>query len=270
MKTVIFSLTNKVCNAQSDDTNHFWGLGDMVRGIVCVYHVCKRLQYNFIIDIQHHPMSLYLKERTHDYTDLIKKNKDNIKFIYPPNNENYYPANSENYILNQTDDIIFFITNDFYYGEIDIKCKELLRDLFTPNEKFQHFIDTKLLNINLKDYSVIHFRLGDDYLVRKNINTRLMNECYQLFIRNREKNQILMTDNNYFKNMLIKSENIFTFDTKSVHIGYKDHESDIEDTLFEFIVLLNVNKIKHYCVYGRTSGFVNTANIINDIELIKM
>jgi hypothetical protein len=262
MKTVIFSLTNKVCNIKSDNTNNFWGIGDMVRGIVCVYHICKRLQYNFIIDIQYHPISLYLKERTHDYTELIYKNKDSIPFIYP--------ENSENYISNHKDNIIFFITNDIYKGEIDIKCKELLRDLFIPNEKFQHFIDNKLLNINLKDYSVIHFRLGDDYLVRKIINRQLMNKCHKIFLRNREKNQIVMTDNDYFKNMLIKSENVFTFDTKSVHLGYKDHETSIQDTLFEFIVLLNVSKIKHYSAYGWTSGFINTANIINDIELIKM
>jgi len=258
MKTVIFSLTNKVCNIQSNNTDNFWGIGDMVRGIVCVYQICKRLNYNFIIDIQHHPISFYLKERTHAYTDLI--DKDNIHFI----------GNSEYYILNHPDDVIFFITNDHYKDEIDIKCKELLRDVFTPNEKFQDFIDTKLININLKDYSVIHFRLGDDYLVRKNINTELMNECHQIFLRNREENQIVMTDHDYFKNMLIQTENIFTFDTKSVHLGYKDHENSIQYTLFELMVLLNVSKIKHYSAYGWTSGFINTANIINDIELIRI
>jgi len=262
MKTIIYSLTNSVCNVESDNTNNFWGLGDVVRGMCCVYQICKKLNYSFIIDIQHHPISLFLKQRTHDYEEYIKSNKNNIPFIFP--------CNTENYILNNNENIMFFMTNDSYNGEVDIACKELLKDLFTPNETFQKYIDSKLLNINLKDYSVIHFRLGDDYLVRKIIDMKLISHCYNIFKNNKEDNQILLTDNDFFKKLLKNKENAFTFDTNLAHVGYKEHEKIIQDTLFEFIVLLNVNKIKHYSVYGWKSGFINTANIINNIKLIKI
>lgn len=262
MKTVIFTMTTTVCNLISDDVNNFWGIGDMIRGICCVYNICKKLNYTFILDIQHHPIALYLKKNEHIYTDFISKNKHTIPFIFP--------NKSENYIVSNKEDIIFFVTNDIYNGEADEKCKTLLRNLFEPNEVFQQFINEKIANINLKEFSIIHFRLGDEYLVQKKINMKLIEKCYELFKTHREEKQILLTDNDYFKDLLKTKENVMTFDTKSVHLGYKGHKNNIQETLFEFIVVLSVKKIKHFNVYDWTSGFVNAAKIINSANLIKI
>uniref|UniRef100_A0A6C0F0R4 Uncharacterized protein n=1 Tax=viral metagenome TaxID=1070528 RepID=A0A6C0F0R4_9ZZZZ len=79
-----------------------------------------------------------------------------------------------------------------------------------------------------------------------------------------------MSDNNEFKNILVDKEKAFAFNTKIIHLGYKDHENDIEDTLFEFMILLKVKEIKHFSIYGWISGFIKTANIITNVKLIKI
>jgi len=262
MKTVIFVWTTNVCNVKSDNVNGFWGIGDTIRGLICVYYICKELNYEFIVDIQHHPVSKYLKQRDHKYLDLIKDAKDKIPFIYP--------GNSKAYIIDHSDNITYLFTNDDYKENIDDDCKAFLKDLFTPNEQFQTYIDNKILGLCIEEYSVIHFRLGDDYLVRKNINNELIKSCINIYKNHKEEKQILMSDNNEFKNILVDKEKAFAFNTKIIHLGYKDHENDIEDTLFEFMILLKVKEIKHFSIYGWISGFIKTANIITNVKLIKI
>ena len=262
MKTVIFVWTTNVCNLKSDNVNGFWGIGDTIRGLICVYYICKELNYEFIVDIQHHPVSKYLKTRTHRYLSLINDLKDKIPFIYPDN--------SKTYITNHSDNIVYLFTNDDYKNNIDNDCKLFLKDLFIPNEQFQTYIDNKILGLNMEEYSVIHFRLGDDYLVRKQINYNLIQYYYNIYKNNKTEKQILLSDNIEFKSILVKNENAFCFDTRIIHLGYKNHENDIEDTLFEFIILLKVKEIKHFSVYGWVSGFIKAANMITNVKLVKL
>ena len=48
MKTIIQVWTHKVCNLTTTDDYAFWGIGDMIRGTIKLYQLCKRLNYKFI------------------------------------------------------------------------------------------------------------------------------------------------------------------------------------------------------------------------------
>ena len=108
LKTIVFVFTHKVCNLEADDTNNFWGIGDMIRGLINVYQIAKKYNYNLIIDTQLHVISEYLEILNHEYSNYILENKNNICFVDDP----------EYHIKNNKDDLIYFFSNTNYKEEI--------------------------------------------------------------------------------------------------------------------------------------------------------
>ena len=265
MKIVIFVWTRTVVNLVPDSYSNYWGLGDIIRGIINVYQICKKNNYEFIVDINKHEISKYLLIKEHNYSSIIDYN--NIYFTNDP----------ESYINKSENNIVYLLTNDFYKNEITEDCKLFLNTLLTPNNTFNEYMNNKLieynLNLELKNYSIIHFRLGDETLT-KNIDTIKNNKNLEyyvnLFIKNKTEKNILFSDNNIFKTYMKENYNAFILDTKVTHIGYLHNINSIEDSLFEFFILLQVKEIKYYSIYNWISGFINSAHIINNIPLIEL
>lgn len=263
VKTVILVWTTKVCNLNSNNMHNFWGLGDIIRGTIQMYQLSKILNFQLIVDIQLHQLSQFLKKREHLFSNLIYENKDNILFI----------SNVKNKILEHKDDILYCFTNDIFYEPITDDCKEFIKDILTPNDIFQQYIFEKNILQN-KSYNIFHFRLGDNELVRNNINNNF--EKYTLYldkeINNNElqQNNILLSDSYMFKQYIKQNfnySNLFMFDTNIGHLGYHTDENKLKDTLFEFFILTKANKINTYSVHSWTSGFVTICNNIYDIPL---
>ena len=126
-------------------------------------------------------------------------------------------------------------------------------------------------NIGLStNYSIIHFRLGDSYLVRGQSSGVNFDHLYNKYLQNKEDNQLIISDCHIFKKFIKeKDTNVIIFDTKSIiHMGRTD--GDIKDTLLEFILILNSNNIKTFSIHCWTSGFVLYPSILQNIPLIKI
>lgn len=198
--------------------------------MVHVYQICEKLNFEFIVDISNHEISNYLIIKEHNY-------KSNIDY-----NNIYFTLNAESYISENTNNVICLLNNEFYKDEIDYKCKKFLNNIFTPNNNFKEYINNKLIEYNLhlelKQYSIIHFRLGDEKLVN-NIDNILNNEnleyYIELFIKNKTEKHILFSDNDIFKNFMKEKHNAFILDTNITHIGYNNNINNIQDSLFEFL-----------------------------------
>jgi hypothetical protein len=257
LKTIVFVFTHKVCNLVVDDTHNFWGIGDMIRGLINVYQLAKKYNYNLIIDIQLHVIGEYLEIINHEYSNYILENKNNICFIDDP----------ESHIKNNKDDLIYFFSNQNYKEEITEECREFIKNILKPNEQFNDYIEKQLeFNNTPCSYNILHFRLGDDGLVRKknkdysHLNNRLEN--------NIEENDILMSDSKDFKNYCkLKFPNLFQYNMNIGHIGLLSHKDSIKDTLFELMIITKAKKIKTYTVHSHISGFVK---FIHDIYNIKL
>lgn len=258
-KTVIQVWTHKVKNLKSDDYNNFWGLGDIIRGTIKLFQLSKKLNFTLLVDIQLHPVSTYLKQQIHPYNNLIQDNKDNINFMYP--------NTVENHILNSKDDVIYFLTNDGFQTieePLTEECKNFLKSILVPNEEFMSYLINKLGEIPYDNFEILHYRLGDETLIRNN-NSQNLNDLKNHVEQHRGTNSILMSDNIVFKNHIKNSNSdIFMFDIIPVHLGYHDNYL-IRDTLFEFFVMVNSKKIKTYSVHGWISGFVYWTHLIYDI-----
>jgi hypothetical protein len=233
----------------------------MIRGYIDMYQLSKKYNFKLIIDISLHPISKYLITKSHEYSDLIENNKNNIIFTINP----------EEYILNNKDNIIIFNTNSQknrkkIHKNISDDCRKYIKDILTPNDKMQQYISEYLSQIKKSDYNILHYRLGDKF-DNKNKN---YNKYIDSILINKEENDILMSDSIKFKELIKEKTDIYMFDIDIGHIGTDNDDKLIKNTLLEFFIMTNANKIKTYSNYTWISGFVLWASYIYNIPLIQI
>ena len=261
-KTVIHTWTQKVVNMTKTKTENFWGLGDIIRGTIKLYQLSKKMDFELIVDIQHHPISRFLKCTNTKYPDLIRNHKDNINFVLP--------GKVEEYIKSSKYDVVIFLTNDLCdENDIDDECKEFIRKIFTPNSFFEEYISVKKTELCINEYNIIHYRLGDQELIHKN-NSQSLLEYFNHLQKNKEDNDLLISDSESFKNYVKQNTKIDLFNTNTAHLGYEQNPSKTMDTLFELFLIIDAKKIKTYSIYSWISGFVYWIHKIYDIPLEKI
>jgi hypothetical protein len=182
---------------------------------------------------------------------------------------------SEKFIIHnkkKSVDVLIFFTNDKFNDPITEACKDFIKHNFTPNNDFLDYIIEKINRIPFKEYSILHYRLGDDELVKNIKNKKLNINSFVDHInktknKTKDENYILVSDSLNLKKITRRSTDVFMFDSIVAHMGCS---KDLKDTLFEFFIITNAKKIKTYSVYPWTSGFVKIANDIFDVPLEKM
>jgi hypothetical protein len=153
MKTIILVWINESNNLKQDNYNHFWGLGDMIRGAIHMHQLSKKMNFHLIVDIQKHTLSNYLKQETHSYSSMIQNAKTD------------FVSNPEEYIIHHPSDVIYFFTNANCDMNITDDTKLFIKNILTPNEDFKTYLNTFKPPT---EYSILHYRLGDEELVRNN------------------------------------------------------------------------------------------------------
>jgi hypothetical protein len=271
----VISLSDKVvilCSTQKhiNDKNKY-GLGDMIRGYIGMYQLSKKYNFKLIIDISLHPISKYLITKSHEYSNLIENNKDNIIF----------DKDSEKFILNNKNNIIIFDTNytinhKKLYKNISDDCRKYIKDILTPNDEMQQYISEHMSHISNIDYNILHYRLGDkekNYW-SKYIRNIIKDNNYDIYIdsvlKNKEENDILMSDSIEFKELIKENTDIYMFDLDIGHIGTDNDDKLIKNTLLEFFIMTRANKIKTFSNYTWVSNFVLWASYIYNIPLIQI
>jgi len=275
MKVVIFVWTidpypYNMSHYIGNNKDGFWGIGDIIRGMISTAMICKKLNIEYYIDVFNHPISNYLDLIDYNYKEYVNKN---INKVYWPGQ-----GNTINYINTCNDDTpILIMTNEIIDGNvcphknIPYDVIENILALFKMNRLFEGYYLHVKHNIGLlDDYSIIHFRLGDSYLVRGQSPGVNFDSLYNKFLQNKEDNQLIISDCNIFKKFIKeKDTNAIMFDTKSIiHMGRTD--GDIKDTLLEFMLILNSNNIKTFSIHNWRSGFVLYPSILKNIPIIRI
>lgn len=177
---------------------------------------------------------------------------------------------------------LLICTNAYCNENISMECKQFMKTLLTPNDRFAKYIHHKnALHDVLAPYSILHIRLSDEFnetetnepeINPESIST--MNDATQIVRVHAEQNDIFISNSLRLKQHL-KSENvnIRTFNTNPMHFRSVSTCSEAEsfkETLYEFFTLTNASKIKTHSAYGWVSGFVKFAGLIYDVPVIDL
>ena len=235
--------------------NNFWGLGDLIRGTIGMFKLSKKYNFNIIVDLSLHPLSQFLKNDEHPYSNIIRENKDNIPFVMPNIAESYIT----NKLYSEHKNHICLCSNMpliSYDSDCSSDLSDFIKNIFRPNDLFSEY----LLNFSRQDYSIIHYRLGD--------SSELVDfqKAYEHLIKHYKKSDIFITDSQKFKSIVSK-DNIDMLKTKVCHIGYNECYEELRDTLVEFFTIMNSKKITSFSTYSWISGFVYAIHYIFNIPL---
>jgi hypothetical protein len=222
------------------------------------------MKFRFIVDIQHHPISCFLEIQKTEFSEFVFNNKNNIDYVC-------YGA-VEEYINQTNKDVLLILTNDFFNGTISNDCKNFIKNILNPSKEYKKYIDYQITKIPFEKYNILHYRLNDDEFknigVGKNID--YLNNMTISVNKNKEKNDILITDSLSFKEHVFLNSDIFLFDTKLCHLGLSKDFYAIRDTLFELFLISKSSKIKTYCKIHAVSGFVKWISLVYDIPIITL
>jgi hypothetical protein len=261
----------KIVNVyQLQYTNGFApGLGDYIRGSICLYQICKFIGIEFDMVINH-PMSKYLVNHQNPPTDI---DYENIEFYAENNfldlkgdnvikNSGEFYKNLINKINNIESETFYMLCNAFPIWTTGDECFSKIRNSIAPISDIRCYVYETLMELKMPiiRYSVLHIRTGDNVLLHgKRISPGLLKKIiYTVYKYTRpDKKYIILSDNNNLKNYLNKYKRFSSYTKEIAHLGETNNKSDtgVKNTLLDFYVMSKASNIISLTTYKHGSGF---------------
>ena len=166
------------------------------------------------------------------------------------------------------------------YGII-MHARNIIIPKIKPTELVLNLMDKKLTEINIqrKQYKIIHVRLGDHFMIesKKNYTKHVFQGHIDYLIKdiepklNQNEKYIILGDNKIAKNIISqKFNNVFLFNSEIIHLGEKNNliemnEWTLIDTFIDFCIIQHSLSVVSYSVYAHGSGFSKQCAHIYDI-----
>lgn len=233
----------------------FWGLGDILRGLLAVYQYCKQFRYEFRIGLAGHPILNYL-DISADYVLEI-----------PPLIKISYVGGDGARSLEQSD---LQINTPIFSN---VWCKEPLLD--DERKLLQTVLNVSSpYKIDLPPkYNLFHFRLNDAiYNSGKKVDSSNFKAWLRLIQKHYTTGDFLISNCKEFKIYVreqLPDVNIWNEDG-GVHSGLATNNSDLLTTIYDLQITTNASRIYTYSEYNWISGFVYWPALAYQIPLVDL
>jgi len=175
--------------------NNIPGFGDNLRGLITFLQIQKKLKFELIVNLKESVFSKYL-----EYTTPDIKPERSVRIRTPSNEKDH-----SNIIIQEINKLsklcnIVEISNTAYpkIDEIDDDIKNYIRNLLKLNPATVEYFENKCKDLP-KNYNLIHYRLGDSYL----INERPLEGTWvEHFKSHKKDNCVLISDSLEFKHQI--------------------------------------------------------------------
>jgi len=296
-----------IINTYYDDSSS--GIGDFMRGCCYLSKLFYEHGIKFEIDLSRHTIGAHLERTCHrvhgEIFDTEQYHKDicvATDYIANMKRNLIYKLNEKNRKKTVT---IFSNYSDFMNidkkEKVDFELHGYVKDYMKHRLIFSKPVKDYFKKFKIKDYEVMHFRLGDADILKQeklelndsNVNTKTFNVDYQssldkivaTILLNGRKNTIILSDSNGLKEYIMKNipkeykNFIHCLHAKSEHCsnnpgfieGRVVKEKEKRDKMFYVALdMYIISKAKHahsFSVYEWGSGFCYWTSKIFDIPL---
>ena len=251
------------------------GLGDFIRGSYFLMEFCDKNNISFNINILNHPISQFL-EIYQNKKPLIINNINKFEEL------NFQPHISNNNIITNiynsstNNKFIYYLSKQRVFNKkiytyiisypskkIDEKHKEYMKQILQPCKQLELIVDNTLLQLELvkKQFTIIHIRYGDDFLINKKYQIKKNHlEIIQNILDKLDLNQkyLLISDSIIIKNILsLKYPFIKTHFNKISHTGEGTQlETDkLQNTMIDFYMFSHAYYVIAFSIYQHGTGF---------------
>jgi len=238
------------------------GFGDYLRGCYCLYQICKYIDIEFDMIINH-PMSKYLIIHQTPPEDISYENIDWVKGDNICEKSTNFFRNFMNYINPINQDTLYIFSNALSIWPVQSESINFIRKSIIPTDDMKNYVTQILNDIGMPfgGYSIVHIRTGDNHLLNgKRMDYKTFNKIILILKRytSFEKKYIVLSDNNNLKNFLSQRHNRFVSYTKEItHLGENTIKTDegIKNTLLDFFIMSRSSNIISMTPYGHGTGF---------------
>jgi hypothetical protein len=284
IKNIVLIIQQKYVNYKQTSVENFWGLGDILRGIADLHELCLSYNLNCYVDLSNHPISQYLTPHSSTIPPNIPTNiHQTAPFILDI--QEFLNKNSD------CETVYFFSNKCIHHPDLPYpdETKSFVRNIFQPTPELQYTILKKIEELP-RPFSVLHFRAGDEDIVRQNsahIHSiyPIISELYQKFSK-KCLNPIVLSDS-----MIVRKKLADDFPTmitihglsdghghgddmpQIAHLGYHTNPQAIKTSLVEFFIATNAQQIFGYTSYSgyfNVSGFVRMIGALYDVPICPM
>lgn len=261
------------------------GLGDYLRGSFSLLQLCKLLNLEFEMDLSAHPLSKYLNKASPvdgvDYSHVHYYKDFNVETSW---SEVYRTKNNVNinylngiitWLNNQSKPVVSIFSNSVpFFFTFRSEGISFIREHIEPNEEMKENINKALTNLNLqpKEFGVIHIRTGDNYLKgKRRLDNKFVSRIKEILITmtNPTCNYLIISDSNELKRYLTIFSNFRMMFKPIEHLGgesvNKENMDGIRNTLLEFYLMSNSNSVLSMSVYDHISGFSQYCCVAHEI-----
>jgi hypothetical protein len=289
----------KVINCFYDGSES--GFGDFLRGSIHLFDMCKYHKLEFDIDISHHPINKYIFS---DYSSSFPKSK--IECVTKTNKEKYgdfhmysnykkvlyeklssIKENETSYIFSNFS-FLCNVHNEFLIDTINKtttlnnECCEFFQERLKFSDTIVNSVEKELKNKNIKEFNLLHFRLGDDSAFRGKNNVsgqfvpgydEIFDICQNTFKKHGSKDPlVIISDSNDLKEYTkerSKNEKLpfFIFHLNSEHMQKQPSSIKTDEKLarnddnlfyaaFDMKLVSMAKSAESYSVYSWGSGFL--------------
>lgn len=262
------------------------GIGDLFRGSIYLTYLCRLLNVAFDIHLLNHPLHICFANQENEYESM---NPDKVyAYIDKPNRRHQHLIDFINELNACHEEIAYVYCNydprfdieNPKYGII-IHARNIIIPKIKPTELVLNLMDKKLAEINIqrKQYKIIHVRLGDHFMIES--ERKYTKDVFQVHISylikdiqtklNENEKYIILGDNHIARNIIAqKFNNVLLLKSEIIHLGEKNNlikmnELTLMDTFIDFCIIQHSLSVVSYSVYAHGSGFSKQCAHIYDI-----
>ena len=252
------------------------GIGDFIRGTICLYQLCKVCNIEFDININNHEISQFIQVKNKEILhknildniifnrDCDNMSHDNINNLYSYNYKSLdklFITFKQSIIVN---DILYVFCNSYPYFTIDDEEYLYIKNnllCFNDDIIRESNIILQRVNFNINNYNILHIRSGDKY-INSNINiNRNIIENIHTIIKNElliHDDTIILSDSNNISDIISSQYN--TIKNTRLEITHTGEEvikdiNKIKNTIIELYLMCNSKKIILLTTNRHGSGF---------------
>lgn len=246
---IVFKIVNHYVN-KTAPTNYY-GLGDIMRGIISTYQYCKSINCKMLIDIHEHPL-----------TSVIEINpKYNTEIGGPVYFYGVDGGTFDTLELTSKDSVIFC---NVFPNSLTEDDTEFLKSVIIVKDKYKIALPAS--------YNVFHIRTGDFYQYVTSIPP-VFYRYIELIQTHASPGDIVCSDSNTFKQLVkeaLPHLKVYNEDVRGSHTGCNNSIDILRAAIEDFQIMMGASKIYTYSVYWWVSGFVEWCSKMNGIPLINL
>ncbi len=255
----------------------FWGIGDFIRGCLSLRNLCEEFGFTLELDYTYHPISEYLTNSIYTSMEYTKEDVtiygiDDFEHLYSIFNQLKQFSNEDLKTM-----VLYIGTNAWYLGKgVSDETREFMKTSLQPTPELLGAIwkTQSELGILPKEYSVLHIRMGDDYLVKGQTSEEafaaIHGQIMSQINHDITKPIVVLSDCYNLKQYLHEKEGWLYSPIQPCHLSTNVKGSRVKDTLVDFFLITEASSL--YCIsnHGYGSGFCDWACDIYKVPCIRL